>query len=1044
MARVGRMRRILFSLLFLGCFAPTRALATKLVSLDVLDQDYVVAAFLDGEVEHQETGSFNPAAEVVHSYGTALSAAAAVAKTNWTIASADDANYATAKNPTACSRKTKMSGQAQKDWGGSDWNYQYTYQHWIYLKLPTSMQQGKSYTVTIAASTNTDVTSKTFTYDIFNSRSEAVHVNIVGYMPDAPHKAADLYHFLGDGGQRDYSSFVGQTVYVYNVDTGVSTSAGTVALWKDASAVDLPSWGQHQFIRGNTWSADFSTFNTPGNYRLAIEGVGCSDDFVIADDVYTNPFRVSLVGFSYMRLGQDPVSGAVPPYRAPSLKPGVDPSSTTVYITTVQPFDANWSSIPSDQWDNPDSFAAYKKSGSPQNPSAWGGHADAADRDRHLGHVSIIYDMLLPYILTQGALSDDATGIPESGNGIPDIIDEAAFEVDFWLRLRDGAAYSHGLTNPNGSYVIYQAGTSAIAAWANAANAAMLAEAYRIAGKPTEMGTYRDAAITAYSYADGLADTMLDQTLDAGGSKLRGRDLKMTAAAYLYNVTGVTAYEDEVNADSVCKSSSSAAIRDTSHDQNWGTAGYLLTPQTVHYPTLQANMRTAIIADAKAQETNYISSRPSRRASDDNDGWFPTTQNVQRTIIAHAVATSQADKDLFRKALALEADWGLGRNPINRIHMTTWWTALAAKRSIEYMYTSGSGATFGGAGTGDGVLGVDPGHTPYMNLQAWGSTVAADPTKLTATCYPAFNSTWPEGEAYFNTPWVYSYSEYTPQQSFRGKTALYGYLYALGGGSGPTPTPILTVTTSGTGSGTVSSSPAGIDCGATCSASFPSGTNVTLTATPADGSTFDGWGGACSGTGTCSLTLTAAQLVTATFTSTTTTTCSVTVTEDGSGTGTVSSSPAGIDCSSDCSETYACGTDVTLTATPTGVSTFGGWSGACTGTGTCVLTVNAALAVTATFDPQCAGDADCADSNPCTEDVCDIGTATCSHTPLPCPDGGVDAATDAATDAAGTTTEMNGCACAARTTTPSLRLAVVAGATLAALRRRRRAPRSTR
>ncbi len=69
----------------------------------------------------------------------------------------------------------------------------------------------------------------------------------------------------------------------------------------------------------------------------------------------------------------------------------------------------------------------------------------------------------------------------------------------------------------------------------------------------------------------------------------------------------------------------------------------------------------------------------------------------------------------------------------------------------------------------------------------------------------------------------------------------------------------------GSGAGTITSSPAGINCGQTCSASFPSGTAVTLSATPSAGSTFAGWSGACSGTGACSLTVTAAASVTATF-----------------------------------------------------------------------------------------------------------------------------------------------------------------------------------
>jgi len=59
----------------------------------------------------------------------------------------------------------------------------------------------------------------------------------------------------------------------------------------------------------------------------------------------------------------------------------------------------------------------------------------------------------------------------------------------------------------------------------------------------------------------------------------------------------------------------------------------------------------------------------------------------------------------------------------------------------------------------------------------------------------------------------------------------------------------------GVGTGTITSSPAGISCGSACAADFPTGTVVTLTATPSAGGTFAGWSGACSGTGPCSLTI---------------------------------------------------------------------------------------------------------------------------------------------------------------------------------------------
>jgi hypothetical protein len=158
----------------------------------------------------------------------------------------------------------------------------------------------------------------------------------------------------------------------------------------------------------------------------------------------------------------------------------------------------------------------------------------------------------------------------------------------------------------------------------------------------------------------------------------------------------------------------------------------------------------------------------------------------------------------------------------------------------------------------------------------------------------------------------------------------------------------LTVTniSSGGGTGTVSDG-AKINCGAACSALYATGSNLTLTATP-DATSFVTWAGCTSVVGnTCHVTLSAAKTVTATFAPT-----SVSVILAGSGGGSVASTPPGISCPGTCSATFNAGASVQLDATPDGNSTFGHWSGDCTGPVTpCTVTADKARSVTATFDP---------------------------------------------------------------------------------------------
>jgi hypothetical protein len=164
----------------------------------------------------------------------------------------------------------------------------------------------------------------------------------------------------------------------------------------------------------------------------------------------------------------------------------------------------------------------------------------------------------------------------------------------------------------------------------------------------------------------------------------------------------------------------------------------------------------------------------------------------------------------------------------------------------------------------------------------------------------------------------------------------------------PQPPQTATLRVDPPANGRVTSAPAGIDCGGACSHDFDINQPVTLTATADAGYRFSAWGGACSGSAPCPLTMSADRRVSATFTPERT--VSVTVT----GAGRVTSSPAGIDCSTGtCSHLFAADAgQVVLTATPDPDNYLNAWGVDCAGNeSTCRLPLDADRHATAAFNP---------------------------------------------------------------------------------------------
>ena len=187
------------------------------------------------------------------------------------------------------------------------------------------------------------------------------------------------------------------------------------------------------------------------------------------------------------------------------------------------------------------------------------------------------------------------------------------------------------------------------------------------------------------------------------------------------------------------------------------------------------------------------------------------------------------------------------------------------------------------------------------------------------------------------------------------KEIIFGSSYALHQFEVSSEDDILTVTKSGMGTGTITSNPAGINCGMDCSLVNSENIILILNAIPDSNSLFAGWSGDCTSCGInpdCAISIDSDKTCTATFNPNYYT---LTVTKSGTGNGSVTSSPEGITCGADCSETYsktAKPKNMKLKVNPDAYSTFLGWGGDCQEQGTkptCTIRMDSDKHVTASF-----------------------------------------------------------------------------------------------
>lgn len=740
--------------------------ASKLVEILPVDNKCLVLHFQDGVVEYNWddtiSGSCNgwnyyftenwhlcPDKDQYIPFGLPLNTAQAQQAASFKIVSLEDENYGAAgKNPVRVYRKSKV-------WEAAHDERKPVMHHWLYLELPEPLQQGKSYRIEIDEKLNPGENLKIFNYDEFTAVSPAIKISNIGYEADAVYKTADVYLWMGDGGKRDFSRFTGKPWHIYDVNTAKIVHSGKLKFrMENRQEPEV----EKDFTGADVWECDFSVFNNPGKYRLVIEGIGSSHPFVIEENIFAEAFKVSMQGMFYQRMGcAVKPAGDFPKARQPLFKQGVDPEDFKVYISKKNMVTGK----------NPDDRNFYSEELTGEIAEAtWGGWSDAYDNDQRPVNFICVFDILLTYYLNSQAFSDNQLYVPETGNGIPDIIDEALWQIDWWLRMRDSkGGYLTGLTNIHPPENINYAGAPcAWQGWNVAAACAMVADCFRRSGNKKLQEKYTMEAIEAWEWAQKQSDQMLETDV----SGLRGKDLKMTAAAFLYNLTGETNFETAMLAESEVKSASSRVRNPGSWEQQYAAVAYLFTQQKVNYPDVYANMKKAIINQAKNDYLVTMEESPTKMArwTSKWEGMAQTSNEMSLVAIAHKLTDDKTDKELFEKGLYAEAEWTLGRNPLGLVQMTG-----LGERCVTQTFAPGRR---------DGYPGLTPGWTPYMCRDGWNNHDDIHFCEwYTNRNYPADKEIWPWGEHFWNSRYSVPNSEATPQQTFRQKIVLYGYLYGM-------------------------------------------------------------------------------------------------------------------------------------------------------------------------------------------------------------------------------------------------------------------------
>ncbi len=338
----------------------------------------------------------------------------------YAIQSSTDDAYAQPRPPAAVFRKGKPNGYSQP------LPFLYT----LSLRLPTALREGATYTIRFVG-VNTASASVDYVHRPRATRSQALHAIQTGYRPDDPYKRAYLSFWMGvDQDGRSGSCTPESDAFELLDAAGRTVFTGQAELAKAAGAEEQISIHERlDYTKAAVRRLDFGTFATPGEYRVFVAGVGLSGPFRIAADVWEKPFRAAMQGILTQRQGIELGPPACAYRRRRPFHP--DDGVAFYQMTMLQQ--------EGQEGARGEHLTALAKEGPlPRLDGIWGGYQDAGDWDTVGHHLSATYDLLGLYDLNAAACSRLTLALPaaEMTNALPDILDEALWQMPLWRRLQ--------------------------------------------------------------------------------------------------------------------------------------------------------------------------------------------------------------------------------------------------------------------------------------------------------------------------------------------------------------------------------------------------------------------------------------------------------------------------------------------------------------------------------------------------------------------------------------------------------------------------------